>query len=223
MKKIIFLSFLLLSNNHPSECQKVDTTYYNLFNEEVSSKKYAYYRIAKQEENFVRVFDYYITGHLKMTGSYKSFEFIEKTGPFNYYSGDRVNEFRLYEPSKYPKILSSLGTVLNEIPQQPDSLYLVVYFHKNKKIDAIGYRRDCCFLEGTWMFFSKDGKSASVASYKNDIEEGPYTVYYNGKVLYSGFFKDGKKDGEWSFFGNDGKIYRTVFYHNGKKVKWQSS
>jgi hypothetical protein len=219
MKKMIILFFLLLSINHPSECQKVDTLYYNLFNEAVSSKKYAYYRIAKQEENFVRVFDYYRTGHLKMTGRYKSFELIEKTGPFNYYRGDRVYEFRLYEPSKYPEILSSLGTVINEIPQQPDSLYLVIDFYKNNKIDAIGYRRECCFQEGSWMFFSKDGKTASVETFKNDLSDGPCKAYNQGKVTLTGFFKDDKKDGEWSFFDNDGKIYKTVFYRNGKKVK----
>ena len=50
--------------------------------------------------------------------------------------------------------------------------------------------------------------------------DGPVTIYYNdGTKHSSGLYKDGKKDGNWVYFGTEPEVYiRKEVYKDGEKV-----
>jgi antitoxin component YwqK of YwqJK toxin-antitoxin module len=154
-----------------------------------------------------------------MSGGYKSNDFKEKTGPFKYYLNNRITEIKIYEPSKYPEVLSSFSGLLEKIPQQPDSLALVIYFHKNKKFHSAGYISECCFRYGSWIFLSKNGKEAVLETYKNNILHGPLEIFYSNKLWLKGSYTDGKRDGEWLFYDDQNNLYKTKIYSAGDKLK----
>jgi antitoxin component YwqK of YwqJK toxin-antitoxin module len=223
MKKILFLFCIFPIFASYCYSQKTDTIYFDKKANISTKKKCKLYIIAKQDTNITRIAAYSKNGVLISTGGFKSVDFKnmkgEETGPFNYFKNGRLEKFALYEPSKYPEILSSLSKFLEKIPQQPDSLHLEVYYHENGEIDCVGYRGNGCDLVGTWVFYTEDGKFTTVESYKNNLIDGPATVYYLDKVTETRNYKDGKRTGAWDFYYTDGGIYRTDFYLDGKKIK----
>jgi hypothetical protein len=50
--------------------------------------------------------------------------------------------------------------------------------------------------------------------------DGPVTIYYDdGTKHSSGLYKDGKKDGNWIYFGTEPEVYiRKEVYKDGEKV-----
>jgi hypothetical protein len=200
--------------------QKIDTVYYTLFYKNASPKRYAIYRVVRNDSGIVKVFDYYKGGSIIMSGGFKSTDFKERTGPFRYYTNSKLKEFRLYEQSKYPEALMPFKVLLEKIPNQSDSLYLVMYFYRNKNIRSAGYRSECCKLVGTWLFFTEDGKSVMLENYKNNIIDGPVYGYDNGFNWLLGQYKEGKRDGDWVYYYvDDHTFYKKVIYKDGKKIK----
>ena len=199
--------------------QKIDTTYYDWRDRKTTNKRYLYYRVARQDSNVVRVFDYYKPGQLKMSGGFKTFEFLEKTGPFNYYSNNRITHIELYEPSKYPNFLLKFKSILENFPPQPDSLKLEIFYYKNLNIKAIGYISECCHRFGQWYFFSEDNKLKEIANFINDKYDGPFIYFPDNYLGLIGSYKNNKKDGEWKYFSREGKLILTEYYLNNKKIK----
>ena len=57
-------------------------------------------------------------------------------------------------------------------------------------------------------------------NFVNDVQDGPFTEYYdNGAKHFQGNFKGRMRDGKWSCWKPDGKLYYSVIFSNGKKVK----
>ena len=53
---------------------------------------------------------------------------------------------------------------------------------------------------------------------------GPVTIYYDdGTKHSSGLYKDGKKDGNWVYFGTEPEVYiRKEVYKEGEKISEES-
>jgi antitoxin component YwqK of YwqJK toxin-antitoxin module len=219
MRNFLILFILFTADFQYVTSQRIDTIYYDKKWNSTTKKAFKYYRITRQDSNKVAIFDYYKSGRIQMSGGYKSFDFKEETGPFNYYKKNRIYHIQLYEPSKYPSFLLKFKGVLENVPQQPDSLYLSIYFNRNNTVNSIGYVSECCYYFGPWFYFSKKGDLIYMSTYFNDKLNGPHFVYINDKIWYSGTYKNGKRDGEWKFYFFDGVLKKTVYYDSGKVIK----
>ena len=52
------------------------------------------------------------------------------------------------------------------------------------------------------------------------VKHGPYTSYFeNGKLMTSGYYKDGRPDSVWIYYTAQGVENRRELYRNGKVVK----
>jgi len=220
MKKLYFiLVFVLIWKNYIN-CQQVDTIYYSLFGKIGTQDKYSFYRVIRHDSASIRVYYYSKTGRILNSGGYKSIDLKEKTGPFNYYRNEKIHILRIYEPSKYPEILKSLKGILENIPQQSDSLSLRIHFYKKGNLQSVGYISECCYKNGKWIFLSKDTNYLTIESYRNGTIDGPFSDYYKGHIISTGYYKNGKKDGEWLYYYSDTHIlFKTEIYLNGKKLK----
>ncbi len=62
---------------------------------------------------------------------------------------------------------------------------------------------------------------ASVANYKNDLLDGEYTEYFDGKnVKVKGAYFQNKKDGLWTHYHTSGKPMMVIRYQKGVKHGW---
>jgi len=62
---------------------------------------------------------------------------------------------------------------------------------------------------------------ASVANYKNDMLDGEYTEYFDGKnVKVKGAYFQNKKDGLWTHYHTSGKPMMVIRYQKGVKHGW---
>jgi antitoxin component YwqK of YwqJK toxin-antitoxin module len=198
--------------------QRIDTIYYDKNDHVVSPKKYDYYRVAKQENQIVKVIDYDKSGKIEMTGAFQSFDFKKEIGPFYYYTHGRLNQLEVYQPNEYPEICSKFDSILKKIPKQPDSLKLMVTFHKNNKINSIGYISNCCYAYGPWYTYAKNGGLMFMDTYSNNLLNGPYIMYISNAPYIVGEYKNNKKEGKWMFYNFDRKVRKIIFYRDGKKI-----
>jgi hypothetical protein len=72
MKNFLLTILLLILIPNILVSQKLDTIYYDNNWNLSTSKKYKFYRIAKQNSNIVEVVDYYKSGQIQMSGFYKN-------------------------------------------------------------------------------------------------------------------------------------------------------
>jgi antitoxin component YwqK of YwqJK toxin-antitoxin module len=221
LKKMVALFYMLLSWTTFCECQKIDTIYYDKDWKVTNSKKFKYYRIAIQKENIVKVFDYYRSGNIQMSGGFKTIDFKDKTGVFFHYDKKmRISAFDLFESSKYPEIQSELINVKLNVPLKSDSLVLLGSYYKNGNLRSLGYGKGNCARQGRWLFFSENGSLSSQETYQNNYLHGECVLYYaNGSLFLIGNYKDDNRDGAWEFYKSSGKLNKTIFYSNGKVIK----
>lgn len=192
-------------------CQNIDTIFYDKNLNKASLKNYKYYRLVRHDADKVKVFDYSKSGQIQMSGSYKSIDFIDKTGPFFYYKGNRIEKLDIYEPFKYPEIVASYNSILTNLQQQPDSLNIRVLFHKNKRVRWIGYITKNEIYFGPGVFFTKKGQPKSMFTYNNGNLNGECVYYKKNRITMSGSFKDGKPYGEWHYYSKDGDIRKVLY------------
>ncbi len=81
--------------------------------------------------------------------------------------------------------------------------------------------------EGEWKEYDKYGKLLKILTYKKgkiDRRSTPdqikeYATFYdNGRLKEKGKTKNGKRDGEWTFYQKNGEIKTIVFYDYGKEI-----
>ena len=61
--------------------------------------------------------------------------------------------------------------------------------------------------QGTWVFYSVDGVLEKKVNYSKDSLDGEYLVFFeNGDTLTGGFYKNGLKNGKWSWKNDTGKM-----------------
>lgn len=203
------------------QAQKVDSIYYDKNGNKSTRKDFKYYRLYVQIGDLVKVTDYYKNGRIKMTGGYKSKDFIEATGPFFYYDKrKRITELKIFEPIKYPSIVSEINKTGIDIPIISDSLFFRAFYYKNGTINSLGYGTNFCSWQGTWLYFRKNGDLDSKVNFLNDRPDGEYVYYFNSFCPFiKGYYKDGKREGNWEYFNPSGKLTKTVRYFNGNKIK----
>jgi antitoxin component YwqK of YwqJK toxin-antitoxin module len=217
MRKEAFMILGFFTMIHYCHGQKIDTIYYSK-NETISNKRnFKYYVVSRQDSNRVRTFTYNKSGQILSSGNYLSPDLKKPTGLFCFYEKDRIKRIEIYEPSKYPNLFPK--SALKYIAPQPDSLKLRITFFENKKIETIGYQGECCSRHGTWLYFAKDGSLIAKENYVNNMLEGEFFFYFFNIITEHGYYKQGKKDSEWTYFDLEGKLKKTIFYSQGKKLK----
>ena len=205
--------------------------------------KASFFRKAFVANNKVWVVnDYYISGKIQMTGSFKSKKLDIKQGLFTYYyengqkksEGKYINnksedEWNLwYENGQ----LKSRGRFLND---KFDGEWIYWFENGQKKSQGkmVSDKRD-----GEWDFWNEKGNLEGKEFYKNGLlyltegyfengiksfsgknlngkRNGSWT-YWNteGRIAFQGNFKNGMRDGEWIRYFQDGKM--KVHYKNGE-------
>ncbi|PID27515.1 MAG: hypothetical protein CR982_05275 [Candidatus Cloacimonadota bacterium] len=82
------------------------------------------------------------------------------------------------------------------------------YYDKNKKL-----------FTGKIIKLYHSGEKNLERSIKKGVLEGRSTVWFkNGKIMGQGYYIEGKREGEWSFFNENGSLKYTHYYKNGKRV-----
>jgi TonB family protein len=93
--------------------------------------------------------------------------------------------------------------------------------HISGKIQMTGtYADDSCKIkQGEFTWFDSTGLVFHRASYKDDKENGKETYTYpNKKVMMTGSYKNGERDGEWIGYYRSGQVAGDVVYENDKQV-----
>ena len=74
--------------------------------------------------------------------------------------------------------------------------------------------------EGVWVFYNVHEKKIREQNFVHDVPEGKFTEYYdNGAKHFEGNFKDRLRDGKWSCWRPNGKLFYSVLFSRGHKVK----
>jgi uncharacterized protein len=221
MRTTLFLIPLLFILINSISAQKIDTIYYNKNWIETNSNDFYYFRLFVKIGDIVKVTDYYKNGKTQMTGGYKSNDFKEQTGPFFYYNKKgHITNLEVYEPNKYSEIQIDLNNSGVLLPTESDSLVLFGEYYKNGKIKYLGYGRDLCSRQGTWLYYFKNGTISYKMNYLNNQLHGEYIIYLNnGSTYLRGNYSHDKKDGAWEYYSFSGKLKMTEYFSNGEKIK----
>jgi antitoxin component YwqK of YwqJK toxin-antitoxin module len=220
MKFFYALNLLLFIQSNAIIAQKMDSMYFDKNFNVTKSKNFEYYRLYASINGVVKVTDYYKNGKVQMTGGFKSIDFKERIGPFYFYDRKgHVEEIQIYEPSKYPQIVSEINNSGIKLAPVADSLIFLASFYKNGNIQDLGYGMNFCNVTGTWLFFESNGKLEEIINYRDNIRDGDYFHYFLNRIKIIGHYHDGKEDGAWEYYNYHGQLYLTNYYSNGEKIK----
>lgn len=117
------------------------------------------------------------------------------------------------------------------VQEQADEVKLLSIrnsYHGNGKVSSIGSFSKQGSKEGLFRYFDEAGKPTAAAIYQGDRKvsegevsevgalQGHWTEYYGtGEKRAEGEYKDGKKDGPWTFFHREGQVEQKGIYVNG--------
>jgi antitoxin component YwqK of YwqJK toxin-antitoxin module len=221
IKSILIPIILISILNNCIQAQKVDSIFYDKDWNKSIINDFKYYRLYVQVGSLIKVTDYYKNGRIQMTGGFKSINFTEPTGPFFYYDKKkRISELKIFEPKNYPSIVSEINNSGIAVPFISDTLFFRAFYYKNGKIKSLGYGTNLCSWQGTWLYFRKNGDLDSKVNFLNDRPNGEYGYYFNSLCPFiKGYYKDGKREGNWEYYNLSGQLTKTVRYFNGNKIK----
>jgi len=176
MKKILLANItIIFAINIYSQLIR-DTVFYDKNWQQSDPENAGYYRIVSSDTSGkfqYLVKDYYISGQLQMTGTYKSISPDYKTGIFKYW----------YENGQQKLICSYVNNKL-------DGEYLEYYNNgkpKNKKFYKNG------LLNGTEKSWSSKGFLAKVVEYKDGVKHGKFMTYYdNGQLIRKDIYRNNR-------------------------------
>jgi TonB family protein len=97
----------------------------------------------------------------------------------------------------------------------------VTNHYMNGKVQMTGaYSDDSSKIkQGEFTWFDSTGATYRQTLFKDDKENGKETYTYpNKKVMMTGSYKNGEKDGEWIGYFRNGQVAGDVVYDNGKQV-----
>jgi antitoxin component YwqK of YwqJK toxin-antitoxin module len=73
---------------------------------------------------------------------------------------------------------------------------------------------------GQWVSFYPTGLPWSEMHYDKGLKQGPNIAYYeNGKIRYTGFFKNDQQDSVWTYFDSTGSKAAVVLWKENKVLK----
>ena len=137
--------------------------------------------------------EYDKTNGIKEVGKYKNFK---RDGLWTIYYEDGSYEERYY---KY-------GTLDREIIKYNINGVII------KKITVIDGKK-----EGKCIEYDSNGNIVFECFYKDDELDGTFKRYSNNKVILEENYKNGILDGKFTLFSNSGKIIIDGFYKDGKR------
>jgi TonB family protein len=176
MKRILLANIILFFVINIYSQLITDTIFYDKNWQQSDFEKASYYRIVSSDTSgkfqyLVR--DYYMSGCLQMSGTYKSISPDYKTGTFKYW----------YENGECQLVCSYVDNKL-------DGEYLEYYDNgksKNKKNYKYG------LLDGKEKSWSSEGFLAKVVDYKNGVKHGRFLTYYdNGRLIRKDIYRNNK-------------------------------
>lgn len=103
----------------------------------------------------------------------------------------------------------------------PDSDYTGDYVDKYPS-GVVKFRGQFRFGErhGHWLSFFPNGELWSEMHYDKGLREGPNNVYNEkGMMLYSGFYKNDRKDSIWTYYDSTGHVAQKLQYRADRIVK----
>ncbi len=80
------------------------------------------------------------------------------------------------------------------------------------------------FRDGEWVkhgefvFYDDGGEEISRGSYKNGLEDGPWTQKYEDGCTGVGSFQDGTQSGPWKTFHRNGSLQDSGSYERGMRT-----
>lgn len=114
------------------------------------------------------------------------------------------------------KIKDSDIIIKSNIESQIQNEILIEHYaNGNIKIEGnlLANKRD-----GLWISYFENGTKQSEHNYKNGLLNGSITVFLNsGKLLYQGFYLEGKEHGKWIYYNKEEHPIETYWYVNGVK------
>lgn len=227
MKSIVIGTLFFFLMLIPGYAQDTIRVFYDKEWKEVPDlNKATYYRKAFLDNNKVWVAnDYYISGKIRMTGSFKSKKLDVMQGHFTYY----------YENGQK----SSEGKYLNNKAENEWKLW-----YENGQIKSQGkFINDR--LEGEWNYWFENGQKKSHGKMVHDQRDGEWDFwndkgnletkeYYkigvltlsegyfeNGTKSFSGKYLNGKRSGQWTYWNTEGGIEFQGNFRNGlREGEW---
>lgn len=103
----------------------------------------------------------------------------------------------------------------------PDSTYTGDYVDKYPS-GIVKFRGNFRFGErhGQWMSYYPNGLAWSEMHYDKGLRHGPNIAYFeDGKLRYSGFYKDDMKDSIWSYYDSLGHVAKKLLFRQDRMVK----
>lgn len=179
--KFLLLSILLSLNL--SVFAQLKPIYFqgdNLTSDSTKATSYGVYgKLTGDNLYALKIFD--LENNLKVTGTYKDENLTIPHGAFVYYADvnlfNNVNDETFYLKGK-TRYITGKGS-----------------FQDGKQT-------------GRWITFFPDGKIMNVTTYVNGIRHGFFATYTKkGKIVLSGMYAAGKRDGDWIYDNNKMKEY----------------
>jgi len=189
--------------------------------------------------------EFYITGALKSEGVYdkgkrigwwkyyhKNGE-VEQEGNFND-EGKADGAWRWYyeygnllrEENYYNGMEDGYMTEFNEEGEIiAEGEYLEGYKEGEWKYNTGDQKEEGVYLNSTrngeWKHYFKDGTISFEGSFIEDNPNGTHTWYWdNGNKKKTGRYLMGRKEGEWVKYNYDGTPFISIFYKNGKEIRY---
>lgn len=114
--------------------------------------------------------------------------------------------------------------MISSLTSETDKELYALYrkYDKNGNLSIYTYAIDG---KNTDKGYYSDGKLAYIKELKivkgeAPIQNGKYIEYYkNGQIKVQGYYKEGKRDGEFKAFLRNGKSAGSIFYKDGKIIK----
>jgi len=187
-----------------------------------------YYRKAFPDKDAWGVRDYFKSGKLQMTGTYKSKKFTARQGHFVYYfeSGQKQSEGK-YLNDKHEGRWTywfENGNIKSEGSYIAGNLEGEwTYWHETgeKKSKGNFFKSN---KNDSWTYWYQNGRVEGEEKYKTGIVSSTKVYYKNGALNYEGEFLNGKKHGTWTYYNVDGRAYFSGKYVlDVKKGEWVRS
>lgn len=119
------------------------------------------------------------------------------------------------------KVVDSLKAKNPLLIMPPDSNYTGEYVDKyNTGITKFKGTYRFGKKHGQWISFYPTGIAWSELHFDKGLRQGPNLTYFeNGKLRYSGMYKNDARDSVWLYYDSTGIVLEKVLFENDKVVK----
>ena len=195
-----------------SRSQAAITEYLNKYGGITDEKKATSYLKIFQVNDTAKIFpvaEYWLDGHLKMSGFSTERKYLLRTGVFTYYYKNGMKS----EEGSYSSNNQKLGKWKR-------------WYASGKKMDEWLYKpSDEHKQTDAYLYNFWDSTGVQLVTKGNGwyfFADEVLTVDSSQKVVFAGSVKEGKFDSAWTGFYSDGKKYCVEQYHQGKLLYGRS-